>query len=342
MHPIINYALSSPIQDNKYNSWKFVEELYYERFTKVSLYRNKKLNYYGALKQYNKTKIHKDYLKSKTKYIENEIKINKMLDGIPNIVPLWFYYETNSEWGLMTKYMNGGTLLNIIYDYTNEFDIIHDIIYPLLKIIKYLHNNNIIHRDLKPGNLFIHNKLLYVGDFGYSYIINSKNGFPANSVGTTQYMAPELLENYLQFDKNFKYSYEVDIWSIGVILYELLFQKKPFGWSNYKNILKENPNDPSFIRKCIKSELHLPTSSINISEECIDFLKGCLNKNTEERYSIKELLEHKWILNYLNKLSNSNTKCHQEITQTPMNRLSVVQQTQAVKTCCWKSRYSIY
>lgn len=340
MHVTINYALSSPIQNNKYNKWKFIEELYSERFTKVILYKNKKLNYYGALKQYSKNKIPKSYLIKKKRYIENEIEINKRLDGIPNIVPLWFYYETNSEWGLMTKYMNGGTLLNLVFDYSNEFDIIHDIIYPLLKTIKYLHNNKIIHRDLKPGNLFIHNKLLHIGDFGYSYIINSNNNFPANIVGTTQYMAPELLENYLEFNESFNYSYEVDIWSIGVILYELLFQKKPFGWSNYKNICKENPNDPTFIRRCIQTELNILPNTI--SKDCEDFLRGCLQKNPKDRYSITQLLEHKWILNYLNKLSDNNSKCHQEIIQTPMNRLSVVQETQAVKTCCWKSHYSIY
>jgi hypothetical protein len=91
MNVKINYNSSSPITSSKDNKWKFIDELYFERFTKVSLYRNKKHKYYGALKQYIKTNISRDYLKKKIVYIENEIKINKMLNGIPNIVPLWFY-----------------------------------------------------------------------------------------------------------------------------------------------------------------------------------------------------------------------------------------------------------
>lgn len=339
MNVKINYNSSSPITSSKDNKWKFIDELYFERFTKVSLYRNKKHKYYGALKQYIKTNISRDYLKKKIVYIENEIKINKMLNGIPNIVPLWFYYETNKEFGLMTKYMNGGTLLNIMFDYKSEFDIIHDIIYPLLTTIRFLHKNNIVHRDLKPANLFIHNKKLYVGDFGYSYVINKPCNLPDKVVGTIQYMAPELLENYLEFNKSFNYSFEIDIWSIGIILYELIFHMKPFGWSNYRNICVENPCNPIFIRKCINNNLKIDKNKI--SEDCEDFLKKCLHKNPKKRYTIQKLLEHKWILKYLNKINDYNSKCHQEVLQTPMNRPSNSGK-QVVRMCCWKNHSSIY
>jgi serine/threonine protein kinase len=127
-------------------------------------------------------------------------------------------------------------------------------------------------------------------------------------------MAPEILFNYIDETSNIIYKYEVDIWSIGIIIYELLFHRKPFGWSSYHNICKSNPTDPEFIKKCLDAPLEFPTS---ISKEAQDFLTKTLCKNPQERASIDQLLMHPWILNHLKtkKLSNERCPLRYDLTQ---------------------------
>lgn len=201
--------------------------------------------------------------------------------------------------------MNQETLAFFIYKYTTEDCILSDIVYPLLNILSQIHKSHIIHRDLKPENIFIHNGQLFIGDFGYSCILEDDNG-TIGTVGTIQYMAPEILSNYIDKTTTTIYKYEVDIWSIGIIIYELLFHCKPFGWSSYHNICKTNPTDPEFIKKCLDTPLEFPHV---ISEEAKDFLINCLCKNPLERASIEKLLNHPWILNHLKTKKLSNEKC---------------------------------
>jgi aurora kinase len=83
----------------------------------------------------------------------------------------------------------------------------------------YLHDNNIIHRDLKPENIFFNNKYLKIGDFGCAII--SDNGLRNTIVGSLAYFSPEQLTNSAYNDK-------IDMWSLGILTYELLFGHSPF------------------------------------------------------------------------------------------------------------------
>jgi serine/threonine protein kinase len=294
---------SSPIKikEFKKSDWTLVKELYHERYTTVyvCMYLDKHTK--GALKLYSK----KDISNNRSKYIQSEINIHKKLDNKPNMLPLWFYFESSAYYALMTKYMNQETLTNYMYKYNSEYCIIHEIVYPLLKALLILHENNIIHRDLKPDNIFLHKNKLYIGDFGYACILEN-NEPVTNIIGTIQYMAPELLITYVDKTKTASYKYEIDIWSMGIIIYELLCHKKPFGWSSYKNICDHNPTDPDFINKCLQSNLEF---SKQISPEAKNFIELCLTKKQEERVSIFTLLDHPWILNYLKTKKQSNEIC---------------------------------
>ena len=281
--------------------WVFLKDLYHERYTRVYLCKHKTYYFRGALKIYSK----KDLYEKRIKYIQSEIKINTILNGLQGILPLWFYNETSEHYYLMTKYMNQETLASFMYKYTTEDCILSEIVYPLLNILSQIHKLHIIHRDLKPENIFIHNGQLYIGDFGYSCILENEEG-TTGTVGTLQYMAPEILFNYIDKTANTIYKYEVDVWSIGIIIYELLFHRKPFGWSSYHNICKINPTDPEFIKKCLEAPLEFPNP---ISEEAKDFLIKTLCKKPIERASIQDLLNHSWIVNHLKSKKLSNERC---------------------------------
>lgn len=88
--------------------------------------------------------------------------------------------------------------------------------------VSYLHDQNIIHRDLKLGNLFLNDQLIVkIGDFGLAAKIEYPGERKKTLCGTPNYIAPEILTKK-------GHSFEVDIWSIGCIMYTLLIGKPPF------------------------------------------------------------------------------------------------------------------
>jgi len=113
----------------------------------------------------------------------------------------------------------------------------------IVESLRYLHNNLVIHRDLKLGNLFIDgNMRIKLGDFGLATKLTYADERRKTICGTPNYIAPEILEG-----KN-GHSFEVDIWSTGVILYTLLVGKPPFESkdvkSTYKRILSNSYSFP--------------------------------------------------------------------------------------------------
>ncbi|KAM6939738.1 serine/threonine-protein kinase PLK1 [Xenentodon cancila] len=139
----------------------------------------------------------------------------------------------------------------------------------LLKGVQYLHNNRVIHRDLKLGNIFLNDDMdVKIGDFGLATKIEFDGERKKTLCGTPNYIAPEVLCKK-------GHSYEVDIWSLGCILYTLLVGKPPFETSclkeTYNRIKKNNYTIPWHINPAaatlIKRMLHAdPAQRPTISE----------------------------------------------------------------------------
>ena len=92
-----------------------------------------------------------------------------------------------------------------------------------------MHSQRVIHRDLKLGNLFLaDNMQLKTGDFGLAAKLEFENERRRTVCGTPNYIAPEVLES------KHGHSYEVDVWSFGVILYAMIIGKPPFETSEIK------------------------------------------------------------------------------------------------------------
>ncbi|CAB1441904.1 unnamed protein product [Pleuronectes platessa] len=139
----------------------------------------------------------------------------------------------------------------------------------MLKGVHYLHDNRVIHRDLKLGNIFLNDEMeVKIGDFGLATKIEFDGERKKTLCGTPNYIAPEVLCKK-------GHSYEVDIWSLGCILYTLLVGKPPFETSclkeTYNRIKKNNYTIPWHINPAaaalIKRMLHAdPAQRPNIAE----------------------------------------------------------------------------
>ncbi|MCH9035536.1 MAG: serine/threonine protein kinase, partial [Planctomycetes bacterium] len=103
----------------------------------------------------------------------------------------------------------------------------------IAKGLSYLHDRGIVHRDLKPGNLFYDDGYVKIGDYGLSKFISiSRHSAQTASIGTVHYMAPEIGSG--------NYSHGVDIYALGVMLYEMLLGKVPFEGSSMAEVLMKH------------------------------------------------------------------------------------------------------
>ena len=103
----------------------------------------------------------------------------------------------------------------------------------MVSALKYMHAHKVIHRDLKLGNLFLNEKMqIKIGDFGLATKLEFDGDRKRTICGTPNSIAPEILEGKQG------HSYEVDIWSLGVIIYTLLIGKPPFETSDVKTTYK--------------------------------------------------------------------------------------------------------
>ena len=99
--------------------------------------------------------------------------------------------------------------------------------------VAYLHERGIVHRDLKPGNIFCDGGVVKVGDYGLSKFIScSRRSGHTESIGTVHYMAPEVA--------NGRYGREIDVYALGVILYELLTGRVPFEGESIGEVLMKH------------------------------------------------------------------------------------------------------
>lgn len=149
----------------------------------------------------------------------------------------------------------------------------------IIDAISYLHSQCVIHRDLKLTNIFLDDNLeVKVGDLGLAAQLSEPNERKKTMCGTPSYIAPEILASA----EKRAYSYEVDIWSIGVIAYNLLVGKNPYDGGDvnrtYDNI-REN-------------HLEFPLDSNLISHSARLFIRALLTTDPSLRPTLDQMIKH--------------------------------------------------
>lgn len=222
------------------------------------------------------------------KFITKKGKCEKDLEGLrqeieilrnlkhENIVEMLDAFETPTEFCVVTEFAHGELFEVLQHDRRLKEDQVRKIAKQLVRALDYLHRKRIIHRDMKPQNILIGSKgLVKLCDFGFASAMSPSTLMLHSIKGTPLYMAPELVQEQA-------YNHNVDLWSLGVILYELYFGVPPF----YTNSIYK------LINQIVKSPVEFPE---RISPEFQNFLSGLLHKVPGERLSWPDLLRHPFI-----------------------------------------------
>ncbi|KAK2949027.1 putative Calcium/calmodulin-dependent protein kinase type 1 [Blattamonas nauphoetae] len=248
-------------------------------FAKVKKAKHKKTGKQVAIKMIDKAKIIKD--PHQLKSIISEIGIMKELKHA-NIVQLLDVYETADRLCLVMELVTGGELFDRIVDLgafseTDAAALMHS----MFDAIKYMHDKGIAHRDLKPENILCENEdpnsPVKVSDFGLSKVIDTKS-MMQTCCGTPGYVAPEVL-NYTG------YGPEVDMWSLGVLMYVLLCGFPPF----------YDENDAVLFQIIQSGKYDFPSPYFDsISKEAKDLISHLLVVDPKKRYTAAQAIAHPW------------------------------------------------
>ena len=201
----------------------------------------------------------------------------------PNVVKIFGHFEDNAYCYLVTEYVEGGDLFSYIpNDGKQKINTqqIASIIKDVISAIYYMHNMTppIMHRDIKPENILINlNMQAKLTDFGWSNYIQP--GEKRNSIcGTPIYLAPEMIARVGHDEK-------VDIWSMGVLLFELLTGDQ--AWAG---------DDIEMVKYNICNRRISWSDDMNVLGA--DLISKILQVNPEERISLKDILDHPFFTQY--------------------------------------------
>ena len=206
-----------------------------------------------------------------------------------NIVRIKLVTEDDKYLFNLMEYAEGGELFNLL----NQRDILSELeagryFCQVVRAVHYCHMMGIIHRDIKPENIFLSsNDQIKLGDFGWA--IESSNS--REICGTLEYMAPEVISR----DKD--HDYKIDIWSLGILLYEMLFGYSPFYEDEDEDDDNKDNKDEELMNRIKYDKIRYP-EMINISVEARDLIDRMLDKNPKKRIDWNDLLTHSWVKEY--------------------------------------------
>ena len=249
------------------------------KFGVVNLGIHKKTQQQVAVKIINKDSIKTTEDKE---LVRIEIGILKLCHH-PNVVRLLDHLENEDYIFIVTEYIEGGTLGQYFKKRNFNFSErqASSIMSQIANGVKYLHKYGIVHRDLKPDNIMITQQndfgIIKIMDFGLSKIVSTQEKM-VDGYGTLSYVAPEVLLRT-------PYNKEVDIWSMGVILYYMLCGHLPFK-GNKEVVIAE---------KIVNDDLEFDEDEWEVrSKKVRELITSCLKKEPEERITIDDFLNHPW------------------------------------------------
>lgn len=181
-------------------------------------------------------KIDKSFTAQSAKFLRmlsTEAAVMNTIDH-PNVMKLYDYLETDFSYYLVVKFCKDGDLEKLLSKTPNnrvDEPTAVNYLSQILLGFQQLRKHKVIHRDIKLANLFVDGSTIVIGDFGFA---KSGTEVTGTKLGTPATMAPEILSN---FNNQTQYNSKADIWSLGVVFYQLLFGAPPFPGDTQQQIL---------------------------------------------------------------------------------------------------------
>ena len=260
----------------QYESYTKVKELGAGTFGKAFLVQCQSDNSYAVIKQIDINSIKSARERDQ---MEKEGKILESLNHV-NIIGFREVYKTKrGKIWIVMDYADGGDLSDKIKKMKENFenfseDKILSYFTQIWLAIKHIHDRKIIHRDLKAQNIFLQkNEVIKLGDFGIAKVLEQTVAQAKTQVGTPYYISPEII-------KGKAYSLETDIWSLGIILYELWALDVPIKARNLHELYMKISNCKS-----------IPRIPSRYSKDLQDLIDEILVTNPAKRPNINQILK---------------------------------------------------
>ncbi|KXJ13094.1 serine/threonine-protein kinase SIK2 isoform X2 [Exaiptasia diaphana] len=241
-------------------------------FSVVKLAKHRITKTKVAIKIIDKTQLDEMNLKK----VYREIQIMKLLQH-PYIIKLYQVMETKSMLYLVTEYASNGEMFDYLAHHgrLSEKEAKKKFI-QILSAVEYCHKCHVVHRDIKAENLLLdQNMNIKIADFGFGNYY--KPGNPLNTwCGSPPYAAPEVFEGKI-YDGP-----QLDIWSLGVVLYVLVCGALPFDGATLQTLRD----------RVLEGKFRIP---FFMSTECEHLIRHMLVKDPYQRYTIDQIKKHKWL-----------------------------------------------
>ena len=270
----------------------------------------------------NSQKVYCVKILSKRDIFEQKLinQINKEISIMYNInhpysIKLVNHFEDNEKLYLIMELAPNGNLYNLIQNNKKEkvknMILIKKLIVQSIEIIKYLHSKNIVYRDIKPENLLLDNDYnIKLCDYGWAtYFTPGK--FLTVYCGTPEYVSPEVIKKY-------PYNERVDIWGLGVLIFELVFGYAPFS-STF--------NEERFNNIKV-GKINWPKDLDDEHKDLKDLIEKILKVDPKERISLDEIENHSWLretyLNMKERKKTNETFEMNQLTQTELYKTNIM------------------
>ena len=288
--------VASGIESQKLNRYKLGQEVGYGPGTIIYLAVDSQTGREVALKVIDTSM----YPVSGKEKLMKEVIYHQMVSGHPSIVTIHDHFKMGNHIYIVMDYAPKGDLFKLI---KLRREVLSDhqkrkLMYQICSAIEFMHSKNLIHRDIKPENILLDNQLnSKLCDFGWACHLDDVKSRYANA-GTFEYMSPECLRQEIQ-------NKPTDIWSLGILVYELYHGKEPFSGSSKDQILDSIYNGKAvFTSDC-------PDSAVEVFEQCVRYEPG-------NRITIEQLLQHSFfdpIRDEVKSMARSNENARQNLVR---------------------------
>ncbi|RKP27163.1 kinase-like domain-containing protein [Syncephalis pseudoplumigaleata] len=286
--------------------YKAVRQLGSGSFASVWLARDKSQDYREvAIKVVNKKAEHPTEAGAVAANVERARREAALLQTLdhPNVVSIFDEFETDDVYCLVLEYADAGDLFDWVSKQHGEttktgpeFErIARDIFGQLLSALLHLHAQGILHRDIKLENVLLEHApttehrpsglRVLLADFGLA-IVHTPRGDQPLMAGSDEYAAPEAILQSAIYDRC-----KTDVWSLGVVLYALLYGRLPF-------LRKANQTRRSFLYRVAQGDVSFP-QGVDTSKAAAEIVRALLRRKPGDRLSLSEIRHMPWIQEYM-------------------------------------------